>query len=60
VNTLPTDTSSAAELEKAPDCRNREEQVELVDMGDAVRETKQVAPAPFFADSLLGMGMRDW
>lgn len=61
MNTLLTDTSSPAALEKAPDCQNRDERLELIDMGDAARETKQVAQYPLWADSLLGMGIqRDW
>lgn len=61
MNTLPTDNSSAAELEKAPDYQNREERLELIDMGDAARETKQVAPYPIWPDSVLGVGLqRDW
>lgn len=60
MNTLPSDNSSAAEIEKARPCPNREERLEFIDMGDAVRETKQVTQVPFYADSLLGIGARDW
>ena len=61
MNTLPTNNSSAAEIEKARPCQNREERLELIDMGDAARETKQVAVYPLYLDSMLGVGLqRDW
>lgn len=61
MNNLPTDNSNAAGLEKAPDFQNPKDRLEVIDMGDAARETKQVAPYPLWADSLLGVGLqRDW
>lgn len=56
MNMLLTDDLVAVELTKGRDCVDIDERLELVDMGDAVRETKQVSPYPLYADSIYGVG----
>ena len=34
------------------------ESIKLMDLGDAMLETKQVAPIPYFQDTTFGIGIR--
>lgn len=60
MNTLLMEDLGAVVVTKGCDCLDIDEKLELIDMGDVVRETKQIAQYPMYADWMFGVGARDW
>ena len=48
------------ELQHTEHDSERRERIELIDLGDATVETKQLSPWPIYFDSQLGVGDKDW